>query len=146
MGWTARVGTFVSLVVLGLAVRVVPFRLIARWLVRGSGTVRAAAPGEVDALASTVARAAAWCRPYPGCLLRSLVLARLLIRRGLDADLVVGIRTQDGRLAAHAWVECEGRQIDLASGSGQPSSDFSVLCRLGPSVAPAGTTADLLTL
>jgi transglutaminase superfamily protein len=38
------------------------------------------------------------------CLMRSLVLTRLLARRGIHSTLVLGVRG-DGDFAAHAWVE-----------------------------------------
>jgi hypothetical protein len=41
------------------------------------------------------------------CLVRSLVLTRLLARRGITARLVIGARTTPAFLA-HAWVECDG--------------------------------------
>jgi hypothetical protein len=42
------------------------------------------------------------------CLARSLALARMLARRGLAADVRIGVQTADGRLTAHAWVEWMG--------------------------------------
>lgn len=41
------------------------------------------------------------------CLTRSLVLVRLLARRGIETTLVIGVRAEDG-FAAHAWVELDG--------------------------------------
>ncbi len=38
------------------------------------------------------------------CLIRSLVLLRLLERRGIPARLVIGVAS-DGPFSAHAWVE-----------------------------------------
>jgi hypothetical protein len=48
------------------------------------------------------------------CLVRSLVLTRLLARRGITAKLVIGARTAPD-FSAHAWVECDGRAV-LAPG------------------------------
>ena len=48
------------------------------------------------------------------CLIRSLVLVRLLSRRGIDGRLVIGASADQG-FAAHAWVEYEGKQV-LPSG------------------------------
>ena len=50
------------------------------------------------------------------CLTRSLVLTRLLARRGIPATLVIGARPTPSFLA-HAWVECEGEPV-LSSGDG----------------------------
>jgi hypothetical protein len=41
------------------------------------------------------------------CLTQSLVLTRLLARRGVESQLVIGVRPGE-RFAAHAWVEHEG--------------------------------------
>jgi hypothetical protein len=50
------------------------------------------------------------------CLTRSLVLTRLLARRGIPAKLVIGARPAPEFLA-HAWVECDGQPV-LSSGNG----------------------------
>ena len=50
------------------------------------------------------------------CLARSLVLTRLLARRGIAAKLVIGARA-DPEFLAHAWVECDGRPV-LSPGDG----------------------------
>jgi len=50
------------------------------------------------------------------CLTRSLVLTRLLARRGIPAKLVIGARATP-RFSAHAWVECDGEAV-LPRGDG----------------------------
>ena len=50
------------------------------------------------------------------CLARSLVLTRLLARRGIPAKLVIGARAAPDFLA-HAWVECDGQPV-LSAGDG----------------------------
>lgn len=52
-------------------------------------------------------------RLVPGdtrCLTRSLVLTRMLARRGIPAVLVIGARTKP-RFSAHAWVEQAGQPV-----------------------------------
>jgi hypothetical protein len=52
-------------------------------------------------------------RLVPGdtrCLTRSLVLSRLLARRGIPAKLVIGASTQPS-FRAHAWVEQAGEPV-----------------------------------
>jgi hypothetical protein len=44
------------------------------------------------------------------CLIRSLVLTRILTRRSIPHTLVIGVRN-DPKFTAHAWVEHEGRPI-----------------------------------
>jgi hypothetical protein len=51
------------------------------------------------------------------CLVRSLVLTRLLARRGIACTLVIGARTAPTFLA-HAWVEHGGHAVlDPGDGS-----------------------------
>jgi hypothetical protein len=46
------------------------------------------------------------------CLVRSLVLLRLLVRRDADGALIIGVLPTDGReLIAHAWIELDGRPL-----------------------------------
>ncbi len=44
------------------------------------------------------------------CLTRSLVLMRLMARRGLEGSLVLGV-AHGGEFAAHAWVEHAGAPL-----------------------------------
>lgn len=44
------------------------------------------------------------------CLIRSLVVTRVLARRGIPSRLVIGVRSKDN-FEAHAWVEHEGLPI-----------------------------------
>jgi hypothetical protein len=56
------------------------------------------------------------------CLIRSLVLLRLLARRGIGADLIIGVRADD-HFAAHAWVEHDMQPL-------LPVGEFQALTRL----------------
>ena len=52
------------------------------------------------------------------CLMRSLVLLRLLARRGIvDSELIVAVQPGPAILDAHAWVELEGLAL-LPPGNG----------------------------
>ena len=44
------------------------------------------------------------------CLMRSLVLAGMLARRGIYAKIVIGVRS-DPDFEAHAWVEVDGHAL-----------------------------------
>jgi hypothetical protein len=44
------------------------------------------------------------------CLIRSLVLTRLLARRGIDSTFVLGVRN-DPQFVAHAWLERFGTPL-----------------------------------
>ena len=46
------------------------------------------------------------------CLEQSLVLCRLLRRRGMKATLRIGARKEADRFEAHAWVEMAGNVVD----------------------------------
>ena len=46
----------------------------------------------------------------PRCLIRAVVLARVLARRGIGSRLVVGVRTVP-EFSAHAWVEHRGMPL-----------------------------------
>lgn len=50
------------------------------------------------------------------CLVRSLVLTRLLGRRGIPSSLVIGVMSEP-QFAAHAWVEHAGAPL-LSPGNG----------------------------
>jgi hypothetical protein len=41
------------------------------------------------------------------CLMQALVLTAVLARRGLDGDLIIGVRTEP-EFEAHAWIEHRG--------------------------------------
>lgn len=78
--------------------------------------------GEADTLAEArrlgraVARTLSLIPGDTRCLARSLVLTRLLARRGIPAKLVIGARTAPDFLA-HAWVEYDGQPV-LSPGDG----------------------------
>ena len=83
---------------------------------RPPGEVAVLAPDEREQaaharhLASAVERTLALVPGDTRCLNRSLVLSRLLARRGIPAKLVIGARSAPA-FAAHAWVEHDGRPI-----------------------------------
>jgi hypothetical protein len=51
------------------------------------------------------------------CVNRSLVLVRMLARRGVSTDLVIGVRAPSD-FGAHAWVELEGQPLLPAEDAG----------------------------
>jgi transglutaminase superfamily protein len=55
----------------------------------------------------------------PSCLKKSLVLLRLARRRGMPAELRIGVRKDGGELLAHAWIECAGRTVLPGDATGQ---------------------------
>ena len=63
---------------------------------------------EAAALGVAVNRAANHVFGPATCLTRSLLLRWLLRRYGTPSDLRIGVRFEEGVLAAHAWVEKDG--------------------------------------
>lgn len=65
-----------------------------------------------DELARAVVRVLGLVPGGERCLTRSLVLLRLLARRGIHGDLIIAVRPDERMsLAAHAWVEVDGRPL-----------------------------------
>ena len=85
-------------------------------------------PGEPLAIAFALhwaVEVAAGNLPYaPRCLERSLALWWMLGRRGLEADLRIGVRRADAGLEAHAWVELLGHQINDGADVGERYAAF----------------------
>jgi len=49
---------------------------------------------------------------YPmTCLRRSLAMQTLLSKRGVNTDLFIGVRRNQEKLEAHAWLEYQGQPI-----------------------------------
>lgn len=61
----------------------------------------------VDRLERAVKRASRVV-PRATCLTQALALGDLLSRHGYASTLQIGVRKDDGRFSAHAWVECAG--------------------------------------
>ncbi len=98
-----------------LRLRLAPRRTVARAVL---ATTAPDGPGErydkggtVPAVALAVARAAAHHLQPMTCLPRALALQRMLARRGVDSVLRIGVRKEAETIAAHAWVEVDGRAV-----------------------------------
>jgi hypothetical protein len=65
----------------------------------------------------------------PTCLTRSLALVYLLRRRGLPAELRIGVRKTGEAFGAHAWVECQGESFGQRDGG----AEYSAFERISPS-------------
>jgi Transglutaminase-like superfamily len=75
-----------------------------------AATPAAESLAEARRLGRAVARLLAHVPGDTRCLVRSLVLTRLLASRGIEAKLVIGARTAPEFLA-HAWVEHDGHPV-----------------------------------
>jgi hypothetical protein len=110
-----------------LGLRVIPFRVFHRLLLRGQQ--RAGGTIQVDATsADRIAWAVRLCARYlPArtCLAQAVATQVLLNRAGQKAHLRIGVVKGDGgQLQAHAWVESDGR---ILIGNLPSLSNFTVL-------------------
>ena len=123
LSWAERwilARTLVLLPITAASLRALGFGRTQALLLPDSGS----APSRTDqALADSFARivhgAAPWSPLPANCLPRALVLCRLLRRRGLQAELRLGVGKPEGEFAAHAWVEHAGRALAEPEGNGQ---------------------------
>lgn len=117
----------VPLVWLGL--RALGYARCRRWLtVRPGRAPVAPEPAAAAELAKSYARAVSIaagnvpCRAR--CLERSLALWWLLRRRGVAAELRIGVRKPESELEAHAWVELDGLAINDRDDVGERYAAF----------------------
>jgi tetrahydromethanopterin S-methyltransferase subunit D len=81
---------------------------------------------EARMLALAVGRAAEHGPIRAACLVRSVALQRLLQRRGITGSRIqIGVRMNEGRFVAHAWVEWNGEVIGDHTAH---TSTFAQLC------------------
>lgn len=104
-----RIGTLLAL--LTFALRLLPFRQVARLLASG----KAPEPQRMDALAAADLRLLQLVeaigrrqRPTPTCLAKAAAAFLLLRRRGRAVRLVVGARKTASGFDSHAWLEHDG--------------------------------------
>jgi Transglutaminase-like superfamily len=113
----ALLHAWVLLAGLQVGLTILPFKRRMRLLRADDPRVPATGP-HPERLAFLVEVAARYQWPAPSCLVKSLAVYALLVRRGWDAGLVIGASRKDGRFDAHAWPEHMGRP--LTEGSARP--------------------------
>lgn len=74
------------------------------------------APRKLSAAVTRSLRLGPW---QPRCLIRSMVLYRLMREQGEEAKLVIGLPQNPKDHIAHAWVEVRGIDIGPAPGRGR---------------------------
>jgi transglutaminase-like putative cysteine protease len=105
----------VSIAAMSIGLRVLGIkRMLAAEYADVTGAAHPDRPERIQALVIAVERAG---RYVPGgtCLTQSLALVRMLRRRGIAADVRVGVRTDNG-FHAHAWVAVNGVAITSEAG------------------------------
>jgi len=108
----------IALPVAWLAVRLLGFRVCRGAFEERARAARNSSFLETDTLniAKRIARLEAVTASNlffrTSCLEQSLVLCRLLRRRGMKATLRIGARKEADRFEAHAWVEMAGNVVD----------------------------------
>lgn len=87
-----------------IALRLFGLRRTLRWFGRDRLPLAPSHPGA----ARWIPVAARYCPGGASCLVRSLALLALLRRRGIAAELRIGVGRTTPGLEAHAWVESGG--------------------------------------
>jgi len=100
-------GALAWLVAAEMAVRVLPFSTLTRWVERVPASRSHAASLTSSQCAAAIRRAA---RIFPAgrCLARAVAASCLLRRAGRIATLNLGVGYVERRFDAHAWLECDG--------------------------------------
>ena len=116
-------------------------RLISLWSLAAPRQVDSPADAMSDALRlGRLARIAGRYVPTNGsCLRQSLLVWWLLRRKGMPAELRIGVRTHEG-FTAHAWVEVGGQPVNDVPDVGERFIPF-----LGP-VAVASVTTSIASV
>ncbi len=116
--WAVFFPAWLMLLVVDLGLRVLPFPRVRKLVASSKQPGRAASQRDVRlelCRLEWLVDIAARNHLYPmTCLRQALTLQWLLARRGVAADLRIGVRKQAGALEAHAWVECAGQAIRSA--------------------------------
>lgn len=102
---TLLVRAFATVTFVRLALSVARIERLRAWAAR-------LGPGDapVDRIVWAVS-AASRRLPATTCLVSALALQRLLSAEGHASELHIGVAKREARLAAHAWVVCEGRTL-----------------------------------
>jgi hypothetical protein len=112
--WLYFIQAWVWLLFFDLGLRTRPFPILQAFASR-VGSHAAPPPEQPNDLILALKTAvdhARYNHLYPmTCLRRALTLQKMLSRRGLAAELKIGVRKQAGQLSAHAWLEYQGKPL-----------------------------------
>jgi hypothetical protein len=91
-----------------IALTLLPFRAVHRFVAsRKRGVHRNVSREEIARAVMSAARRV----PRATCLTQVLAAALLCARHGHATELRLGVMKTDGRMAAHAWLESDGRAV-----------------------------------
>ena len=121
--WCVLTEALATLAVVEIALRAMEFPRVLSWAKRSS-TIGSVSMSQAELKRVAWLLGAASRLAGLRCLTQSVALLRLLSRRGVVADLCIGVRTENGRLEAHAWVECMGRAVNDNAGNLQRFAAF----------------------
>lgn len=92
--------------------------LMRRWALRGKALANtvSACPGRQELEIRNACRAQRIVKRATGipgnCLVNSLTLWTLLLRRGISTDLRIGFRKREGQIEGHAWIELDEAPVN----------------------------------
>ncbi len=122
LAWSERlllIQAVILLPVLALAVNIGGLRRTRVFLERLAPEPASEVSKEQIEQAATIARlvriAARYNQPWTKCLSRSLALWWLLRRHSIASNLHIGVRREQGKFEAHAWVECQATILNDSS-------------------------------
>jgi hypothetical protein len=67
---------------------------------------------EIRRVVQMVKLAVKYSPPWASCLRKSLVLWYLLRRKGIESELRIGSRRNEGKFEGHAWIEYQGMVLN----------------------------------
>ncbi|HSJ08956.1 MAG TPA: lasso peptide biosynthesis B2 protein [Longimicrobiales bacterium] len=108
-----------------VSARMFGLRRTLRWAKRATRVGRVRVAADADACAGRVALASAFYPRRALCLEQSLVLFVVLRRRGVAAELRIGVQPRP--FYAHAWVEVDGRPLRESRELSQSFAVFATL-------------------
>ncbi|MEM8963420.1 MAG: lasso peptide biosynthesis B2 protein [Acidobacteriota bacterium] len=100
-----------STLVVWLALRLIGYRATHRFLARLSSSSQVAGDREIAERWAWAVAAVRHRLPRAKCLDEALTTWWLLRLRGFAGDLRIGVRRDDARLAAHAWIDLDGEPL-----------------------------------
>ena len=102
---------FVAIVLARIAVRFIPPARVFAWVNRPLRRLNRFAADETRWISWAVETIATKPRVNALCLPRALAAHAMLHRRGIASRLCLGVARDGQDLAAHAWVEVDGREV-----------------------------------